>query len=414
MTNNDENNIVLPLLPFETTPIMFDAQTGISSVTWYTLGGYENLATIQDKLKKRTKQVLEQNPWLAGRLENIDGKGICIVYPKTIDNVDDQVQRIFTINSNIQLSKTMSYNELSATVDPLLAKSGGAILKSNGNEPFWKVSLVVNSDDLCLITSLSHAIGDGHTYYTLHAMLSNDQPIFKLNPKRNPEITSQIETALGHSSALDIRFGSLCRLLRGALASKIRGPPTIKVFEVPSEWIAKEKNSKKDWVSTNDVVVSNFLNTLDADQAIMSVNFRDKLAELSDTDAGNYFQMMFVRPHDRETPNRLREAVNDIQKGCRKPKVPPLTSWEHLVSRKNLGMVSNWCSLGKPLVLENCSQTLHVPIVATDCLAMPWVLYGGLYMFQSSDNKIACMFGGSPSVWNELKATGMVGDELLG
>ena len=410
----DPNEVVVPMLPFETSQMMMENAVSISSLTWYS----GNVEDVQHSLRQKVTEILNANPWLTGKLATRYG-GTSIVY--TNDVTEKKIENIFTISNDFQITRKMPYKDLTVALEPLLVKVGKELLDSTKNDPIFRISIVPETDGngFALITSLAHCVGDGQTYYTLHNMLSSDEEVSSLNVSRKMDLTQKIEDALGgpeQASSFSPNAGFIVRFLRGLISSKLSGPASVKLFHVPEGWIEEHKAKVQDgWVSTNDILTSHFFQTVDCDQATMPLNFRGKIQNCCPDDAGNYFQFLIFRPSDYETPSQIRLAINEIiESGSRKPLTTPMSSFEHLTSRKQFGTISNWCTFVKPVKLEGCQDLdLHIPLVKTDPMSVPWRFVSGMFVFRpDANNKVAALFAGHPDVLERLEETGMIGEEI--
>jgi len=248
--------------------------------------------------------------------------------------------------------------------------------------------------------------------------------------QRKQEITERIETALGGpdqaSSLSSPSPGFVARFLGGLTSSKFFGPPaSVKVFAINDEWIRKQKqiametkpsnDNMPNFVSTNDIVTSQFFQCVDCDQGIMAIDFRGKVKDCFTTDAGNYFNYLICRPEDYASPHRIRSAVHELQTtGQRKPLTKPMTSFEHFRSKRQFGACSNWSSFYKPVSLGGgCVLQLHMPLLPTDSMSVPANFCSGMYIFRPGKSEmIAAMFAGHPKVLDALLASGMVGKDV--
>ena len=61
---HDNDEVVIELLPLETSDLMMENVSSISTITWYT-GDIDN---IKDDLRHHVADILRINPWVGGRL----------------------------------------------------------------------------------------------------------------------------------------------------------------------------------------------------------------------------------------------------------------------------------------------------------------------------------------------------------
>merc|ERR1719285_1172864 len=82
-------------------------------------------------------------------------------------------------------------------------------------------------DTFALVVSMSHIIGDGHTFYRISDQLSTDSSIISLDASREgSNITRKVEEALGKAETgfltsakfgLSMVSGAICQILFGPL-----------------------------------------------------------------------------------------------------------------------------------------------------------------------------------------------------
>jgi len=93
----------------------------------------------------------------------------------------------FEVRADIALSKDgTGYAQLSRVLAPVLCKTSEQSVGTG--EPLFKVSLVPDAqepgDRFAVVVSGNHSLLDGHDYYRLYNMLSNDGKVEALNPER--------------------------------------------------------------------------------------------------------------------------------------------------------------------------------------------------------------------------------------
>ncbi|KAL3934603.1 MAG: hypothetical protein SGBAC_009714 [Bacillariaceae sp.] len=428
----------IQLSSVETSFAMFQSVQGISTLTWYD-GNIEHVRhTIMDKLM----DICLANPWLTGRLIKTghSSSDVSLVYSKaTSERINIATTRIFQVlpaSSGISRdSNHTAYPKLPKLLNKLGCLVGpGANIVDKDDEYVFKIRLIPDciqpTKKFALVVSLAHCVGDGHTFYQVHNMLSKHAKPQFLDPVRKPSLTDDIATALGGkdqaASLANPPWGFIFRFLKGAIFSKLFGPPTkVELFWINQDWIQGEKeqvaNDQENvsYVSTNDVVTARFFQLCETDQGIVSINFRDKLPGCEPDMAGNYFNYLVCRPGDFDSPAQIRSSVQQICSGTpRKPTSSPMTSWQHMRSSKLWAATSNWSTFCKPVDLEHCRQDVHFPVIPCDSQSAPARFVTGLFLFrpihhEGSPSRIAAMFAGPPKVLETLKQSGMVGPSVL-
>ena len=247
----------------------------------------ERMPEVWRGVEARVAAVLLANPWLAGR---IDAKAKQLVYaPGPVAR--SRVDRIFRIEVMAKVGMQTPYRELGAK----LRASG--FLAGNA-EPLWRVTLMPEAGTdgeqtrYVLIASMSHVVGDGHTYYRLLNMITGAAPVEALSPERSEAVLAAVDRKVGHALNSDpwFQLAGLWGILKGTLwnwraalpadggslvaswLGWLRVDPAkaskVRMFYVDEEYVASEKAKAKeeglvDYVSTNDVITSWFLRGMD-------------------------------------------------------------------------------------------------------------------------------------------------------
>jgi hypothetical protein len=168
----------------------------ITTVTFYD-GNYEHITL---SLKNQIELIIQRNPWLMGRL--LPMPDLKIIY----DPIGvDRPPSYFTIYepSCVLLSDTTPYNCYSSILKHVMVLPNSELLGQN--MPLWKVSLIPNETEptkkFAMVVSMSHLMGDAHTYYTIYNMLSveSSQNVEALNPVRMPDYVESVRQFLGES-----------------------------------------------------------------------------------------------------------------------------------------------------------------------------------------------------------------------
>lgn len=166
--------------------------------------------------RKRYREILDANPWMAGRLVYDQGKPV-IVYPSTI--TDDIVSTVEADGTLLQINPP----EINLNASMSMVEQGKVAAKADipwgyaaiGDKDAPLARLVVvpcrNADgtpadtsaggamDFCVLFAVSHVAGDGHTYYRLLSMFSSEQPVEALNSTRTLGMNEQTTKVLGYN-----------------------------------------------------------------------------------------------------------------------------------------------------------------------------------------------------------------------
>jgi len=270
--------VTIPLLATET------GVRGAMSVSTITFFKGDSKAA-EDWIKRRTVEVVKVNPWLAGRLvsSNEDSR-YHLCHPKSVS--EDEVQDHIKVMNSSSLHPSMSYKDMVENHSHLLIKRGVDCIDMD--ESLFRVMLFhISADSFALTISISHMLGDGNTYYKIYSMFSCKQSVTPLTIARRHDFADC------SNGIIRLRELLTCKLflIRALLFSLLPKPKAIRVFitELDPEWVAAEKKrhcpnpSKKMFVSTNDLLVSWWMNTSKLDFCIMAFNARGRIPGLKVT-----------------------------------------------------------------------------------------------------------------------------------
>ncbi len=352
----------------------------ICTITWMQ-GDYESAKV---HLQKRLELMVKKNPWLLGRIESITKQeGSChLAYsPKpeesntNHESMKMQVVGEETLNvvspSSSPLSRQMPLSKLNC-----ILRESGLLVPNGPREPVFKVSIVPCYENpkerFALLVQLSHAVGDGATYYKLFNMLcsmeEDEDSVLAMIPERITDSKKQIADILGkEESNYYSSFGNIIRILRGKLASYIRGKPS----QIHYGWVdaskmrdMKEKAAKEagiPFVSTNDVITSWYMNEVACPAGIMAINMRGRLSGYTDLHAGNYESGLFYNKEDFATPALIRRSLTKYRRIVTGDKgMPP---W-YKVATTNIALVTSWATFANVIRIEGCKEDVHLPLFA--------------------------------------------------
>ena len=377
-------------------------------------------------LRDRVAAIMRANPWLAGRLQHGEAldqvrhsghNGLDLVYP--IECHAKIASQYFRCVST-RLSRQMSFWELAGALH-----DAGAFVKVGKqcvgkDEPLFKVCLVEfgSADSFALIVSLSHVIADGHTFYTVHNALSADRKVVALNPQRKMEAPPSIDSALGGpEQALlmsAIPTGFYFFMATRVLASLLLGPPTeFEIYTVDASFVEQQKAAVKaagdvPFVSTNDVITAAVCKASKTFLAMMAVNFRGRVEQVSDCDAGNYQNVIPYRPRDYQTPALIRASIKPLRRAAR-PATSIPSFWEFATASTPLMSITNWAQFHEGVRFNGCKEEQHFPIMERPSF-VPSRLQSNAVIFNIESGKLGLFVMGSRSLHNAIKASGLVGE----
>lgn len=196
------------LLPVEQSVMMMRTESALHTITIY-----EGQPPI-DFLRHRVAEMARANPWLAGSLV---GAGGVTVLRHPVDPKGDCVEHLFyspecgTVRNHRTLpgsaavyrlpqQEGMSYSQMVAALRPMTVKTGATAV--NKDEPVFCVSVLrQGKSKWWLSVSLSHVVGDAHTFYSLHNMLGESSEVKRMDAVRNRQ--AEARESLHNSVALD-------------------------------------------------------------------------------------------------------------------------------------------------------------------------------------------------------------------
>jgi hypothetical protein len=122
----NEREVTVPLLQIESSMALLE-ESGITSITFYS----GDLAHTTAYIRARFKEIVDANPWLAGRvIRNKQHKNLQLVHPETPVS-DAVIDRLFHPNpSQITIGSAMSYAELCKAIKSAIIKKGRQLVIS--------------------------------------------------------------------------------------------------------------------------------------------------------------------------------------------------------------------------------------------------------------------------------------------
>lgn len=352
---------IIPLLKEESSTII-KGENGITTITFYK----GDQTHVSNALRVRLKEIINGNPWLAGRLvKNKKHKNLQLVYPSG-PIPDDVIERIFFDNpSDINIGSEIKYEELFELSKPAIVNKGVKLI--NKSDPVTKLTIVADQHSqgkgFALIFSISHVVADGYTYYKIFNQLFTDTPVQQLEAKRNQEAADRVTEVVGKKSFKFFHSAPfILNLVKGAIFGK---KTKCYGFYVAPEKIniaknqVKENSSSVDYISTNDILTSSFAKVINSRICIMAVNLRSWIKNIGNDDAGNYAGGLLFDDHTSYHPVNIRQSFQaELPVPANAKPLPKF--WEAL--RCKLGLISSWADFQESHDLEKCEQVFHIPL----------------------------------------------------
>jgi hypothetical protein len=306
------------------------------------------------------------NPWLQAKLVKKKGR-YSLNFKKSCDSLRSDT---FSCTEDSTLNPHLNNAELAAKLVKYCVKV--SIQCINKNEPLFRVTLIKISDkQFALLFSLSHTLGDGHTFYSLYGMLSNGIPAKALIAERKHEAASQL---LQSSTAkwllgmgMTSRFVSRMIIPQRDLKRK--------TVAVNPKWIESEKSkhqeafqseSERDptfpsFISTNDIITTWYFQASRCHVGLMFMNFRNRAEGMTDELAGNYESVIAYQSQDFASPHYIRRSI-PIER--RFHEHIPLPGIWHTTTKK-IAAITSWVSFYVEIQLSSptTKHLYHAPVI---------------------------------------------------
>jgi hypothetical protein len=440
---DEEGDVVLTPLTDVETRLLSAGINPIATLTWFEGDPVTAAALLRD----RVQTIVHHNPWLCGRLVRNQQGQVYLSYSSTIVNIETVVDKLFRF---VQQPMDSIHRQTRVANLPRLLTEANMMLQPGCDliQPLWKVVVLpcAQSPNTCfaLVVSLSHAVGDGHTFYQLHnALLLQEynntsstttmkpRIIPTLQPERIANTLEQQEAAVGADEFRIFRMpGYYFTILRGIFLSKIWAPlPWIgrqyrgesrlflldmdQIQSVKDDSIALEEEPSL-FVSTNDVLTSWFFENSDCQHGRMNINFRNRLPGHHDNLAGNYeFVLHYRVPQDTFRPALIRKSLSPLKRAV--TALEPVRNSELIMS--NLSIISNWASFTResfhwqPMMKGGCQAQLHVPLL--DIAGFLPCTVAICIIFQATQDRLGVMVIGSRARISKCIEAPFLADPLL-
>ena len=355
------DEVDIPLLAIESNAMMLYGE-GITTMQFYK----GEISKAKDFLMSRLVEVASKNPWITSSLVQDKKKHGKLVAMRYLKDTANAVERIFTQNDSIKISEDMKYAEIMKCVSESTAHipSGYTLIKSR--RAVCSLTLTPTGDkSYCVVFSMSHVVGDGHTYYSILNMLSTEGKIFPMVVTRDEKLRSDLPSEVGEKE-YQVMTNPSCMQIMNYLAVYATSKKVIpKCYYIDKDKLNTEKEKAKqekdapEFISANDVITSGFAKTIDAEMLTMAMDFRGKLSGLTKEHAGCYHLGVVFGREGYESPNTIRKALTSPAPYSRCEKLP---GW--CIYGNYSGVISNWSSLCKGgLVIPDATQTLHIPFI---------------------------------------------------
>jgi len=375
---------------------LFTIFAPVSTVTYYQ--GTPPL----DLLRLQVKKVVASNPWLAGIVCRKDGH-LQLWVPEEFE-----VEDLFAVEECKQNLMEMTDQEKATFCAKHMINKGQA---GWDDKPVFGVKVVVDSSGhFVLLPSMSHVVADGHTFYTIHNMLTPGATVVAMRYKRDLAFDKRICDFLGHKrwQLLTDNKGLLIHQIgRILLASKILKTEPLNFF-VNQDYLKEKKRQHKatpetPYISTNDVITADYFNAISTTLGFMAVNCRGKgrIEEVDWKNAGNLEGALVLDP-EQWNYTTIRKLVRGHRpEGWNKDRPGFLRSLT-----MNYAISTNWSSWGSTFDIPGCKQLLHMPS------SMAIHPQHQIIIYEAQKGRMACCVFATPSELEAIKTHPMVGELL--
>ena len=394
---------------FEYSELLYAEKVGmiyappITTVTFYT-------GDISDSniILLRLKEIIRKNPWLASTLVYMQEKNERVLKLRYFKNIERAFENNVFYEESItpednKLDENFDGDALSALAQKFTVKMGTSCI--GREEPLFKVTILKFVDPKdphgiikksALILSLSHVLGDGHTFYSVYSFFDPKTEVNSLQHHRKIEFPDLIDEIYGKELqqylSTSLIFGVVTTMLFSRKASVfIEYIDPAKIARMKENQLSSKENqnsssssspsSSSSFLSTNDILTSWFFRTMKSSYGIMAVNYRNRLLGYTNHLAGNYEGLLVYHQEDCQTPMDIRESLTIHGMRSKTNRLPSF--WESLVF--NVSCVTNWSNFYHHLELPNHSFLIHYPLFGSaDC-----PMKDGMVIFKPNEKDMA-------------------------
>ncbi|OQS00740.1 hypothetical protein ACHHYP_02837 [Achlya hypogyna] len=249
---------------------------------------------------QRVHAIVRANPWLLGRLVR---RGA---------NIELQYDLKAVVPANIVSCVHAAPEDL---INCIRIGSGYDCLGKENQSLFEVIVATLADGQAALVMALSHAIGDGATYYALFKMLDYRETVLTLDPVRpHHDKAGAVKECTGQAPAMTRAF-SLARISYKIAAYSWQHLQSLTTYRVRTDVVKQLKaahipTDTAPFLSTHDIVASAFFSVTNTTLGCVPVDLRSRL-RLPPTTAGNYAELVPLSRIACSTPAAIRRAFRD-------------------------------------------------------------------------------------------------------
>jgi hypothetical protein len=197
-------------------------------------------------------------------------------------------------------------------------------------------------------------------------MLSDDQDVIALNPKRDMEFDNKVKILTKTTLPGEWLTSLGCTI--NSIRSLLFESKNTLLFDINNEWIENEKseyskntttnNNNNDntvnsssslFISTNDIITSWVMRLTKCNIGLMTINYRNRLFNLTNEYAGNYQSMIIYQYDDYHSPSLIRASLQN----CCRVVTRNLPGFFASINTK-ISFITNWSTFYTELKFKNC------------------------------------------------------------
>ena len=356
----------------------------------------------ESSLRKKVAEVVHANSWLAGHLQRLPSTGKLVLCVG--ENIDcEGFLEIKAVERDL-------LHVLGKQTPGVWVKSGPALVKES--EPVCRIVALTSNGWWGLLMSMSHVVGDGHTFYTIHNMLDKDAEVWPMELKRvdfNP--LRCLKAPLHGKWPFWILQQYFINPLRNSLARRMFAKESrlsYRVRYVRDEWLQEQKMSfateaGAPFVSSNDLLASWFFCATKPACGAIVYNMRGRMEGLAAKHAGTYSTLLIFFPEEYNSPANIRRAVSGKSPACTRDGLLQSPG-----KGGRCGLVTAFHDLCHAVKFDGCTQSTHLPSGA-EPLDLSMVLPPIAAIFRPLPNRLAMW-----TITEDELPAGPLGDKVFG